>query len=43
VDITGRAAELLADGLTRRAAVQRLVTDLGVPRNEAYRIVTSIT
>jgi 16S rRNA (cytidine1402-2'-O)-methyltransferase len=42
-DVTGRAAELLAGGLTRRAAVQRLVADLGVPRNEAYRIVTSLT
>lgn len=41
-DIAGRAAQLLADGLTRRAAIQRLVLDLGVPRNEAYRIVTSL-
>ncbi len=41
-DIAGHAAQLLADGLTRRAAVQRLVADLGVPRNEAYRIVTSL-
>lgn len=41
-DITGRAAKLLADGLSRRAAVQQLVADLGVPRNEAYRIVTSL-
>jgi 16S rRNA (cytidine1402-2'-O)-methyltransferase len=41
-DLAGRAAELLAEGLSRRAAVQRLVADLGVSRNEAYRIVTSL-
>ena len=42
VDVSGRAQALLADGLTRKAVVQRLVADLGVPRNEAYRIVTSL-
>jgi 16S rRNA (cytidine1402-2'-O)-methyltransferase len=36
------AAALLASGLTRKAVVQRLVADAGVPRNEAYRIVTSL-
>jgi len=41
-DVAGRAAELLAEGLSRRAAAQRLVADLGVSRNEAYRIVTSL-
>jgi 16S rRNA (cytidine1402-2'-O)-methyltransferase len=41
-DLAGHAARLLADGLTRRAAVQRLIADLGVSRNEAYRIVTSL-
>lgn len=41
-DVAGRALSLLADGLTRKAVVQRLVADLGVPRNEAYRIVTSL-
>jgi 16S rRNA (cytidine1402-2'-O)-methyltransferase len=41
-EVAGRAQALLADGLTRKAVVQRLVADLGVPRNEAYRIVTSL-
>jgi 16S rRNA (cytidine1402-2'-O)-methyltransferase len=42
LDVAGRAASLLADGLTRKAVVQRLVVEHGVPRNEAYRIVTSL-
>lgn len=41
-DTAVRAAELLATGLTRKEVVQRLVADTGVPRNEAYRIVTSL-
>jgi 16S rRNA (cytidine1402-2'-O)-methyltransferase len=41
-NVAGHAASLLAGGLTRKAVVQRLVADLGVPRNEAYRIVTSL-
>lgn len=41
-EVSGRAAVLLSDGLTRKAVVQRLVAELGVPRNEAYRIVTSL-
>jgi 16S rRNA (cytidine1402-2'-O)-methyltransferase len=41
-DVTGLAAAMLSDGLTRKAVVQRLVADLGVSRNEAYRIVTSL-
>jgi 16S rRNA (cytidine1402-2'-O)-methyltransferase len=41
-DVAGRALSLLAEGLTRKVVVQRLVADLGVPRNEAYRIVTSL-
>jgi 16S rRNA (cytidine1402-2'-O)-methyltransferase len=41
-DTLERAAELLASGLSRKAVVQRLVADTGVPRNEAYRIVTSL-
>ena len=41
-DVAGQAASLLAGGLTRKAVVQRLVADLGVPRNEAYRIVMSL-
>jgi len=41
-DVAHRAAALLAEGLTRKAAIQRLIADLGVSRNEAYRIVTSL-
>ncbi len=36
------AARLLGAGLSRKAAVQQLIQDLGIPRNEAYRIVTSL-
>ncbi len=42
VDVAERARVLLAGGVTRKEAVQLLVTELGVPRNEAYRIVTSL-
>jgi 16S rRNA (cytidine1402-2'-O)-methyltransferase len=41
-DAAARATELLASGLSRKAVVQRLITDTGVARNEAYRIVTSL-
>lgn len=42
IDPAVRAAELLASGLSRKDAVQQLVADTGVARNEAYRIVTSL-
>lgn len=42
IDLASHAATLLAGGLTRKLVVQRLVADLGIPRNEAYRIVTSL-
>jgi 16S rRNA (cytidine1402-2'-O)-methyltransferase len=42
IDVSARAAELLASGLSRKDAVQQLVADTGVARNEAYRIVTSL-
>lgn len=42
IDPAVRAAELLASGLSRKDAVQRLMVDTGVARNEAYRIVTSL-
>jgi 16S rRNA (cytidine1402-2'-O)-methyltransferase len=42
-DPAGQAASLLAGGLTRKDVVQRLVAELGVPRNEAYRIVMSLS
>lgn len=41
-DTAARAAELLATGLTRKAVVQQLVSETGVARNDAYRIVTSL-
>jgi 16S rRNA (cytidine1402-2'-O)-methyltransferase len=42
VDVTRRAAGLLATGLTRKEVVQRLIAETGLPRNEAYRIVTAL-
>jgi hypothetical protein len=33
---------LLADGVTRREATQRLIAELGMARNEAYRLVMSL-
>ncbi len=41
-DVGQHAAVLLEQGLTRKDAVQQLVQDFGIPRNEAYRIVTSL-
>lgn len=42
VDVAARGAELLAEGCSRKDAVQRLVEESGVPRNEAYRIVMAL-
>jgi 16S rRNA (cytidine1402-2'-O)-methyltransferase len=42
LDIAARAREILAGGISRKEAVQLLVSELGVPRNEAYRIVTAL-
>jgi hypothetical protein len=36
------ASRLLAEGETRKDAVRILVELHGVPRNEAYRIVTAL-
>ena len=41
-DIEQRAGELLADGLSRKEAVQRLVEESGMPRNEVYRRVMDL-
>jgi 16S rRNA (cytidine1402-2'-O)-methyltransferase len=41
-DARGRAAELLATGSSRRDVVRRLVEELALPRNEAYRLVTEL-
>lgn len=42
IDASARAAELLAEGLSRKAAVQQLVKETMIPRNEAYRIVMAV-
>jgi len=41
-DVAARGAELLAEGCSRKAAVQRLIEESGVPRNEVYRIVMAL-
>jgi len=38
----GLAAELLAEGLTRRDVAEALTTRLGLARNDAYRLVTGL-
>ena len=42
IDLVAEATRLLAEGETRKDAVRLLVERLGVPRNEAYRIVTAL-
>ena len=42
LDLVAEAARLLAEGETRKDAVRFLVERMGVPRNEAYRIVTAL-
>jgi 16S rRNA (cytidine1402-2'-O)-methyltransferase len=37
-----QATALLADGLSRREVVRRLTETLGIPRNEAYRLVMEL-
>jgi 16S rRNA (cytidine1402-2'-O)-methyltransferase len=37
-----RALAMLAAGLTRREATQRLIAEVGMARNEAYRLVMSL-
>ena len=41
-DALEQAASLLADGLSRREVVQRLTQSLGLPRNEAYKLVMEL-
>ena len=41
-DLADRAARLLAEGMSRKMAVQQLIAAYGVARNDAYRIVTGI-
>ena len=41
-DAVEEATSLLAEGLTRREVVQRLTRSLGLPRNEAYKLVMEL-
>ena len=41
-DLAAQAARLLAEGMSRKMAVQQLVTEYRVARNDAYRIVTGL-
>ena len=41
-DALEQATTLLAEGLTRREVVQRLTHSLGLPRNEAYKLVMEL-
>ncbi len=41
-DLSRKAGDLLAAGMSRKAAVQELVKSAGVPRNQAYRIVMEL-
>jgi len=41
-DATEQATALLAEGLTRREVVRRLTESMGIPRNEAYKLVMEL-
>jgi 16S rRNA (cytidine1402-2'-O)-methyltransferase len=41
-DAMEQATSLLAEGLTRREVVRRLTETLGIPRNDAYRLVMGL-
>ena len=41
-DAIEQATSLLAEGLTRREVAQRLTQSLGLPRNEAYKLVMEL-
>jgi 16S rRNA (cytidine1402-2'-O)-methyltransferase len=41
-DAVEQATTLLAEGLTRREVVRRLTDSLGLPRNEAYKLVMEL-
>jgi 16S rRNA (cytidine1402-2'-O)-methyltransferase len=42
-EATTSARQLLADGITRREASQRVAAEFGLSRNDAYRLVMSLT
>jgi hypothetical protein len=41
-DPAAAAAALLAQGLSRREVARRLTETLGIPRNDAYRLVMGL-
>jgi 16S rRNA (cytidine1402-2'-O)-methyltransferase len=41
-DATEEATMLLAEGLSRREVARRLTETLGIPRNDAYRLVMGL-
>jgi 16S rRNA (cytidine1402-2'-O)-methyltransferase len=41
-DAIEQATSLLAEGMSRREVVQRLTQSLGLPRNEAYKLVMEL-
>ena len=41
-DAAEQATTLLAEGLTRREVVRRLTESMGIPRNEAYKLVMEL-
>jgi len=41
-DAVEQATSMLAEGLSRREVVQRLTQSLGLPRNEAYKLVMEL-
>ncbi|HEY3011113.1 MAG TPA: 16S rRNA (cytidine(1402)-2'-O)-methyltransferase [Gemmatimonadales bacterium] len=41
-DALEQASSLLAEGLTRREVVRRLTESLGIPRNDAYKLVMEL-
>lgn len=42
-EASANARQLLADGVTRREASQRIATEFGLSRNDAYRLVMSLS
>ena len=42
-DVVGQATSLLAAGLSRREVARRLTESLGLPRNEAYKLVMELS
>jgi hypothetical protein len=41
-DAIEQATSLLAEGLTRREVARRLTESMGLPRNEAYKLVMEL-